>query len=882
MTVAIGNRLGPYEIVSRLGAGGMGEVWRARDTRLDRSVAVKILPAGLAHDPQFRLRFEREAKTISQLSHPNICQIYDVGREHEVDYLVMELLEGESLAARIAKGPLPIRDALRYGAEVADALGKAHRHGVIHRDLKPANVMLTRSGAKLLDFGLAKPAALRLGPDDATTARPLTEQGTVVGTLQYMAPEQLGGDEVDARADIFALGAVLFEMVTGRRAFEGSSRLSIVSKIVGEPSPRVSSLAPSVTPALDHIVAQCLVKDPDQRWQCAADLKFELLRIQDTPATEFRHSGRSGSSRVAWIVALTAVLASIIVAVIALRPGEPPGPVRFTVSPPPGWTFSLDLTLGPPAVSPDGRYVAFSASEDATGRVQLWVRDMDITQPFALGGTDGATFVFWSPDSRSLGFFADGYLKRTDLKGGSPQALCPVAVARGGSWSSDDVIIFAPSADGPLFRVNASGGAPQQLTQLDRARRDSSHRWPYFLPDGKHFLFLIRTQSSRDQPGDEIYAANIESPAPRRVFMASSNISYSEPGYLLYMRDRTLLAQRFSLKTLQVEGSPAAVSREPLQYHPAGFGLFSCSRAGVLAIGPGSLASTLQWVDRSGRAVPAIAAGADYASVRLSPDGQQILYGLPDVTTGNHDNWVYDIARHVSRRVTFHPRDDFSGILTGDGKHMIFSSNRLGSPDLYIKAMDAADETLMFPSPSPDFAEALSPDGRVLLFRRIDPNTRNDIMTFPVGGGTPAPFVRSSFDDLQPAFSPGGDWVAYVSNESGRHQVYVVRFPVYGSRVQISTEGGTQPTWRGDGKELFYVAPGNRMISVPIDLSSGIPRPAATRELFRISLRPARNMERQYDVSPDGQRFLMNVIEGERHSLPLTVSLHWQNAMAAK
>ena len=529
MQVTIGSRLGPYEIVSRLGAGGMGEVFEARDSRLERRVAVKILTQDFARDERLRARFQREAKTISQLNHPHICSLYDIGHEDGTDFLVMELIEGETLAGRILRGPLPVEQALRYGIEIAEALEKAHSAGVVHRDLKPGNVMITKSGAKLLDFGLAKSGTVAISDDSATALQPLTEQGVVVGTLQYMAPEQIAGAEADARTDIFALGLLLYEMVTGRRAFEGKTRTSLVAAIVsGQPVP-VSQIQRVVPAALEYLIGRCLAKEPDQRWQCPADLKWELLRIRDEPAITQAENAPRRSSRVAWSVALVALLATAVLAAIVLRPDKAARPVRFFIPSPPGRTGSIDLNVGPPAVSPDGRYVAFPAKDDGTGRIQIWVRDLASTEPFALGSTEGAGFLFWSPDSRSIGFFADGYLKRTDVNGGVPQALCPAAVGRGGSWSKYNEIIFAPSADGPLLRVGAAGGAPQQLTQLDHSRGDTSHRWPYFLPDGKHFLYLIRSPWSRDRPGDETYVADIDSPAPRLVLNASSNVAYAGP-----------------------------------------------------------------------------------------------------------------------------------------------------------------------------------------------------------------------------------------------------------------------------------------------------------------------------------------------------------------
>jgi Tol biopolymer transport system component/predicted Ser/Thr protein kinase len=865
MAITSGTRFGPYEVVAPIGAGGMGEVWRGRDTRLDRSVAIKIVP------PELAQRFEREARAISQLNHPNICTLYDVGE----NYLVMELLDGESLADKLAKGPLPFDQVLRYGVQIADALDKAHRAGIVHRDLKPGNIMITKSGAKLLDFGLAKsgttpsPAAVEL-----TERKPLTAEGTIVGTFQYMAPEQLEGQHADARTDIFAFGTVLYEMATGKRAFEGKTRTSLIAAIVsGEPKP-MTQLQPLAPAAFEAVVRKCLAKNPDDRWQCAADLKWELLRIQESPeATSPRRT-----SRVAWGVAAAAIIAAAILAVLVFRPAKPQRPIRFTVTAPVGWTYAVNYNIGPPALSPDGRYMAFPATEDATGRVLLWVRDFSAPEPFSLPGTEGAGFPFWSPDSRSIAFFSSGYLKRVELSGGAPQALCQVGFGRGASWSAENEIIFAPTGNSPLYRVSAAGGIPRQVTTLNPGQGDASHRWPTFLPDGKHFLFLIRRPSSSAAVSETINVASLDSPVPRRVVSASSNVVYVDPGQLIYMRDRTLMVQRFSLRTLQLEGEPRAITTEPMQYHAAGFGLFSASRSGVLAYGASTPSGTLEWLDRAGHAQPAIANAGNYLGPRLSPDGQQILYGLPDPVSGTLDLWLYDTGRRVSRRITFDPHDDFVGVLTPDATHVIYSSNRLGFPNLFIKPVDGSDEVALTKSAGvPEFAEDISPDGSVILFRRISAEKQNDLFSMELSGKTVVPLAASQFNETQPAFSPTGRWIAYVSNESGRYQVYVTRYPVGSARVQITADGGSQPTWRGDEKELFFLAPGGRMMSVSIDTTGGALKPGVPVHLFDASLRPSRDEEREYDVTRDGQRFIVNSVPPNIRSIPMTVVVNWQN-----
>ena len=863
--ISSGSRLGPYEIVAPIGAGGMGEVWRGRDTRLDRNVAIKIVP------PEFAQRFEREAKSISSLNHPHICTLYDVGE----NYLVMELLEGESLADRLTKGPLPLEQVLRYGIEIADALDKAHRAGIVHRDLKPGNIMITKSGAKLLDFGLAKGGAPPTSAAfDATENKPLTAEGTIVGTFQYMAPEQLEGEQADARTDIFALGVVLYEMATGKRAFEGKTKTSLIAAIVrGEPKP-ISEIQPLTPVSFENIVRKCIAKNSDDRWQCAADLRWELLQAQQ-PAV----GKPERTPLLPWMVAAAVILAALL-GIIAFRPNTPQRTIRFSVTAPHGWTYAVNYNLGPPAVSPDGRFMVFAAMDEGGARVMLWLRDFSASEAVALPGTDGAGFPFWSPDSKSVGFFAGGYLKRIDVRGGSPQILCPASFGRGGSWSVNNDIIFAPAGNSPIYRVAASGGSVRQVTTLDASRHESSHRLPCFLPDGKHFIFLIRTPSVGERLGETLNLASLDSPLPRRLLDTSSNVTFVDPGYLLFLRNQRLVMQRFNLRALQLEGEASPVISEPVAYHASGFGVFSASRSGVLAFGSAYHMGRLEWFDRNGRSEPALATPSAYTSPRLTRDGRGILYAAPDPVTGTLDLWLFDVARAVPRRVTFHPRDEFGGVLTPDGTRVIFSSNRLGFPSLFIKALEGLEEKqLLMSAGNPDFAEDISSDGRVLLFRRISGQTQNDIFALPLDTGTPTPFVATPFNEIGPAFSPSGRWVAYVSNESGMYQVYAARYPGGGSRVQITADGGTQPTWRGDERELFYLGAGGRMMSVSIDTSSGTLKPGTPVYLFDVVLRPARDEEREYDVTRDGKRFLMNTVPADKRSIPITVVVNWQSEL---
>ena len=584
MTLSAGSRLGPYEILSPLGAGGMGEVYKARDTRLERTVAVKVLPSHMSASPEVRQRFEREARTVSQLSHPHICALYDVGRENDVEYLVMEYLEGETLSDRLAKGPLPLEQTLRYGVEIADALDKAHRQGIVHRDLKPANVMITKSGVKLLDFGLAK-AMAPAKPQSSLTSLPtqqgLTQEGTILGTFQYMAPEQLEGKEADARTDIFAFGCVLYEMATGRKAFSGASHASLITAIMSTEPPPISSALPMSPPALDRVVKKCLAKDPEDRWQNASDLGSELKWIGEsgsqtgvaTPVSPRRLT----RERLAWAVA---ILALLLAGVAVFRSGR--GTTGFAIPMRSSIILTDKSALRSIALSPDGTRLAFVA-RDSAGKNLLWIRPLDSLAAQPLLGTENPSFPFWSPDGRSLGFFADGKLRRIDASGGPPRTLGDAPVPRGGSWSREGVILFSPVVDGPLYRVSASGGLATAVTQLDRSRGESTHRWPFFLPDGRHFLYLVASfGSGEEKERMGIYVRSLDSKEERLIVVAKSTLAYAAPGFVLFRRERHLVAQPFDARSLRITGDPFLVA-ENIQYFPQTSGaLFSVSENGLL------------------------------------------------------------------------------------------------------------------------------------------------------------------------------------------------------------------------------------------------------------------------------------------------------------
>jgi Tol biopolymer transport system component len=891
MTLASGTRLGPYELLAPVGAGGMGEVYRAKDTRLDRTVAVKVLPEHLSSSAESRQRFEREAKTISQLSHPHICALYDVVNLDGVEFLVLEYVEGETLSDRLLKGPLAFEQVLRFGVEIADALDKAHRQGIVHRDLKPGNVMLTKTGVKLLDFGLAKalpsPTGRGVGGEGLTSVPTqlgsnLTQEGTILGTFQYMAPEQLEGKEADARTDIFAFGCVLYEMATGKKAFSGNSQASLISSIMGSEPSAISSVSPMTPPAFERVVRTCLAKDADDRWQTAHDVMLELKWAAEggsaagLPAPVLAR--RKSRERLAWVAALVFFLATLALAFQYFR--RPPPlrvrPVRLQVAAPPNAAFA-DAA----AVSPDGNWLAFTASRP-DGKTWLWIRSLESLAARALPGTEGASQPFWSPDSRLLGFFAGAKLKTVDVAGGAAQTLVDASGdPRGGTWSPDGTILLSPSFQGPLFRIPATGGGLTQVTVLDAARKEQTHRWPSFLPDGRHFLYYSSAGAGQE-PG-EILVGSLDRMPPVRLLQSSSLALFARTGHLLFGRGKTLFAQPFDPNRLRLSGRPVSVAEQVSSYGViSGLRVFSASHTGVLVYCTGSTRdSRLVWLDRSGREIGAIGAAGNYSAPRLSPDGTRLaaVRTDPDATTG--DIWLTDFGRNVTSRFTFSPADDSLPVWSPDGKRLIFGSSREGVQNLYQASSDrSGSEELLLRTSAWKSPDDVSPDGKFLVYETIDPRTAIDLWILPLSGDRkPRPLANTSFGEYAAQFSPDGLWVAYTSSESGRDEVYVQAFPGPGGKWQISTAGGRTPKWRRDGKQLFYFGSDGRLTVAEVRLSpsfeSGSPAP-----LFKIPLFDS--TDRQYDVSPDGTRFIGNLLSGSTEVQPLTVVLNWSAGLEKK
>jgi serine/threonine protein kinase len=892
--LASGTKLGPYEIQGPLGAGGMGEVYRARDTRLGRDVAIKVLPAHLSSNPDLRQRMEREAKAISSLNHPHICTLHDVGSQDGVDFLVMELLEGETLADRLQRGALPLDEALKIGVQIADALDKAHARGFVHRDLKPANIMLTKNGPKLMDFGLAKPApglssasgAGSLTPSTPTmsmaalsgSASPLTQKGTFVGTFQYMAPEVLQGAEADARSDIFSFGCVIYEMLAGRRAFEGKSQFSVLGAILDKEPDRISQARPSSPPRLDETVCRCLAKNPDQRYGCMHDVRIQLEDLAEAgPQAAQAEPAKRASSPLPWLVAGIAVLVALIVGAAYTFQAPKAAPVvRSSILPPTGTSFVTMLpSSGPPVLSPDGTRLAFTA-RDEKSKTLLYVRSLTSLTAQALPGTEDASYPFWSPDSREVGFFVPGKLKRVSSSGGPSQNVCDAVNGRGGAWGQD-VIVFTPSATQGLFRVSAAGGTPEPASKLDLSRAENSHRWPSFLPDGKHFLFWAR--SSHGSQESQLFVGEVGSPQAKALVKSESMGVYAS-GYLLFMRDQSLMALPFDPQRIELSGEPAPIAEHVAENGATARPLFTASQTGTLLYQSGETSGgwNLLWFDRDGKRTGSIAQVDRYLFPALSPDGNRLAVMIFSGAQGIGDIWIFDLARGTSTRLTFGGASHVNPVWTPDGKTVFYGSTAKGPPHIFAKAADGSGpERIVLESPDTvELPQSFSPDGRFLVYGRHMSKTESGshLWVLPLSGdGKPFPIVQDAFDENSPAVSPDGKWMVYQSNESGRREIYVTAFPAGGAKWQVSTNGGTSAKWRRDGKELFFLDPTDKIVAVDVNASGNAVRLGTPHDLFQTV-----GLQREYGpfaVTADGKRFLLNSGNLKEGSDPFTLVLNW-------
>jgi len=889
MALATGIKLGPYEIQSQLGAGGMGEVYRARDTRLDRSVAIKVLAAHLSSNPDLKIRLEREARAISSLQHPHICVLHDIGRQDGIDYLVMEFLEGETLADRLRKGPLPVEQAIQIGIEVADALDKAHRRGITHRDLKPSNIMLTKGGAKLMDFGLAKPSGVApaesdhaLTPSSPTSpvamatggVSPLTAVGTVIGTYQYMAPEQIEGKEADARSDIFAFGAVLYEMLTGKRAFDGKSQLSVASAILEKDPQPISAVRNTNCPALEHTIERALQKDPEKRWQNAGDLRAELQWAGSSSDVPSR-SSRVTTRRESWMLAtavVTGIIAFIAIALVFLRNSPAPHRLYASIAAPEDTSFELIGDVGaPPVLSPDGMNLAFGAGG------HIWIRYLESGDVHALEGTENGTFPFWSPDSRKIGFFSAGKLRVVDIAGGAPVPLCDAPNPRGGAWSPKGVLLFTPSIRSALYQIPATGGAPVQVTTIDTAKH-STHRWPQFLPDGDHFLYLA-TNHAGQRGFDGIYIGSLSRGGVQSQPLISTDAeALYASGYILFLRKNDLMAQRFDLGSLSFRGDAVRLADKVLSDHGIWRGAFAASDNGVLIYAVGANAAEqgqLTWFDASGKVLGTLGERGSN-SPRVSPDGNRVAleFGVPSTNI-----WIFDIVRGLRARLT--PDIASAPVWSRDGKSIAYmiipmSTNKAR---LAVRSADGSGTERLYASDDEwEMPTDWSPDGRYLLYDRGEPGA-TDVYVMPTAPDQkPFPFVATAAWERNGTFAPDGRWVAFTSRESGRDEVYVAPFPGPGQKWQVSSNGATSPRWRRDGKALLAVN-GDDIVEFPISTANGSIQSGEAKVLFNTAVGQTLLFDIGWDVAPDG-RFLINSLGKSRAgNRPLTLLVNWPTGL---
>jgi serine/threonine protein kinase/Tol biopolymer transport system component len=868
----------------------MGEVYRAHDMRLARDVALKVLPEAFAADAERMARFEREAKVLASLNHPNIASIYGLEESNHIRALVMELVEGPTLAERIELGAIPVDEALPIAKQVCEGLEYAHERGIIHRDLKPANVKLTPEGqVKILDFGLAKAldAVDATAPDPAsspTITRLATHAGIILGTAAYMSPEQAKGKAVDRRADIWAFGCVLYEMLAGRPAFEGETATDVLAAVVMK-EPDWSAL-PATTPhRVRGLLQRCLTKDPRQRLRDIGEARVAIDRAASGPEEPGKAEAdvaRRGSRHdvAAWsLVGVLALIGAGLGAWILIAPRPPTVPAIVSeISPPTTTNFA---PAGPPVLSPDGQRLAFAAV-GSDGKTRLWVRPLNTAAAQPLDGTDGATFPFWSPDGRSLGFFANEKLNRIDASGGPPLAIADAVIARGGSWGPDGTILFTPDTQSPIFRVPASGGTPQPVTKLNALRQEVTHRWPQFLPDGKHFLFYAHTGNPQN---NGTYAASLDGGQPKLLLPGDSNAVYAPPGYLLFVRQGALLAQRFDASSLRLIGDAVPLAENAAVNSGTWRGNFTVSENGILVYEVGSPtagSSRLLWYDRDGKQIAETGTLGDYGTPSLSPDGRKLAVVVSAPSKSSPNIWVFDLARGIRDRLTFSSAIDAAPSWSPDGKTIVFQSNRSGQFHLYQKAADGAGSTSPLVLDNDwEYSPSFSSDGRYLIFERHarQPGAHTEIQAMPLSGDRKAfPVVQNQqFNVTLPALSPDGKWLAYVSPESGRREIYIVTFPHGTGRWEVSPGGGDWPRWRHDGKELFYISPDNKIMSAEISEHQANLVIGKVQPLFQTN--PDSSPGWLYDVSPNGKQFVVATQGARQATAPLTLVVNWPSLL---
>jgi eukaryotic-like serine/threonine-protein kinase len=898
----IGQTIFHYKILEKLGEGGMGVVYKAQDTKLDRFVALKFLPPHLNALEQDKSRFIQEAKAASSLNHPNVCTIHDIQEQDGQLFIVMEFVDGQTLADK--KVSISLKQAIDVGIQIADGLAAAHEKGIVHRDIKPDNIMIRKDGlVQIMDFGLAK---LR-------GASRLTKEGSTAGTAGYMSPEQLQGMNVDHRTDIFSLGVILYELFAGESPFKGTHDAALAYEIVNVDPPPISSLRPELDPEIDRIVFECLQKEPDERFQAAKDISKELKRVK-------RDSGRPRQSRISaipnfnrssqtsdrqkpregphvplylpWIIAGTCLIAVAVLAVLYILSSTQDKRVirAYLPSPPNSNFFMYGNEAGPASISPDGKRLAFVAA-DSSGRRFLYVWSLDATSPRRLAGTEGALHPFWSPDCQFLGYFDDNNLKRIDASGGAPITICSAKNPRGGTWNAEGTIVLSPGPVDPLFTVPAAGGTPTPLTKLDHAAKVNSHRWPSFLPDGKHFLYFARTTASgAEGEGDAICVASLDSKEDKILIHASSNAQYAS-GFILYTRGTSLVAQQFDEGSLNVKGEAVTVAEGVTYDESTIHSLFTASQNGVLVYQTGSvqLGSQLFIYDRGGKRTGSVGNRAEYLQPRLSADDKRVAVDEYNFQSHNIDLWIYDLERKTRTRFTFAPSYEQYPIWSHDGSRIFFNANPDGIFDLYQKSSGGAgSEDLVLKTPQDKIPVDVSADGNMILYKTFGgPRTQSDLWIVHLDESqegkdrTPVPFLQTEFNETDGRFSPDDRWIAYTSNESGPNEIYLRAVAASSGRWQVSTSGGSHPRWRRDGKELYYLSPDNTIMAASIDFKGSTVEVSNVHRLFDVPL-IVQTIYAGYDVYADGNRFLVNEQLQTQNQTPLSLVVNWDATMKKK
>ena len=895
MELTAGTRVGPYEIVAPLGAGGMGVVYRARDARLGREVALKFLPRDFATDPERHARFEREAKLLASLNHPNIAALYGLEHLENQHALVLELVEGEGLDERIARGPTPPEEAIPIAVQIAEALDAAHEKGIVHRDLKPANVKVRPDGAvKVLDFGLAKAWEAQGGNSDPglspTITSHQTRAGVILGTAAYMSPEQARGKPVDRRADIWAFGCLVYEMLTGERTFGGDTITDVIAAVVTR-EPDWGALPSGVTPRTRQALQRCMEKDPKRRFRDIGDARFELEEGMRPSVAELPQSTPAPAivapparrSALPWIVAALAVALAAGFAAAYMRAASTHArAVRSYVLPPDKNNFTLNGSTGGAVLSPDGTRIVFAASDDS-GRKLLWLRPLDSLTAQPLEGTDGASYPFWSPDSRFVGFFVPGKLKKIDILGGPPQTICDASSGRGGTWSREGVIVFASDVYGGLRRVASAGGASVAITELDRSRGQTSQRWPVFLPDGRRFMYWAGNPTASSQETKGIYVGTLDEKGQRFLLQADSDALYAPPGYLLYLREQSLMAHPFDAASLKFKGEAFPVAEDVASPESYRLGRFSASEDGTLVYLTGqSDRSQVLWLNASGQQESPVGEGAIIGGIRLSPNGQTLAEIVQEPQTKNVDVWLVDLARGVKTRFTFDPAADFDPVWSPDGSRIAWASNAKGHFDLYAKSSTGAGEAEdLLVSDADKYCTDWSRDGRFIAFTQLDPKGNNgaDIWILPLSGDRkPYPFLATPFNEGNAVFSPDGRWLAYQSNESGKTEIYITPFPQAGGKWQVSQGGGLTPSWRADGQGLHYSTPDGHIMEASVAARGPAVEVGSPRDFSKVQMASPNPGAWSYAFAPRGDRVL--VLQAEKGTaVPLTLVTHWTEGL---